>query len=385
MTYIKNFGNRPTPGATIQGIVFKDLNADGVQQLASGEVGLPGIVVEVDETAGGALVGTATTNAGGGYTIAVDASHVNRLLTTKQQTPVQNGWECTSPSNCTHAPEYVASGGTYTKNFGERPIVTSNPATIHGFVFLDTDEDGVKDAGETGIPGQTVEVVDLTPTFELIGSATSAADGSYTITVPAAKTGQDLQTRQSTHRAGDTYTLPVNWTHAPEYVASGGDYTKSFGNNVVGVAPDITSFTVSGDTTLSESGIVVATATATWAGTAGTPGAMCTLSRNVPPSTGSMFTTNPFPFSNLTHTLTMTFSAAELLPVGSGGYANLSFKLTCDNRPGNGTGVDSMDATATFGRQAGSNQSNQSSNQTSNQTTNQGSGTNEVTTFCAAD
>ncbi|MFT3893585.1 MAG: SdrD B-like domain-containing protein [Anaerolineales bacterium] len=61
-------------------------------------------------------------------------------------------------------------------------VVLAGPTTasIGDFVWLDADADGVQDAGEVGVGGVTVQLYSSTGT--LIGTTTTAADGSYNFT-----------------------------------------------------------------------------------------------------------------------------------------------------------------------------------------------------------
>ena len=72
-------------------------------------------------------------------------------------------------------------GDSLHNDFGE--VV---PARVSGFVYLDNNLDGVFDGGDAPIPGAVVNISRLEPngTPVFVASTTTAADGSYSFTVP---------------------------------------------------------------------------------------------------------------------------------------------------------------------------------------------------------
>src|SRR5439155_915967 len=63
-------------------------------------------------------------------------------------------------------------------NFGDLP-----PASLAGYVYSDTDNDGVKDGGEAGIPGVTVTLTGTDDLGNPVNTSTmTGADGSYSFT-----------------------------------------------------------------------------------------------------------------------------------------------------------------------------------------------------------
>src|SRR5262249_16836462 len=74
------------------------------------------------------------------------------------------------------------------------------PASVSGFVYLDSNNNGVKDSGESGLPGATVT---LTGTNDL-GAAinivhTTGADGSYQFTSSPPRTSTLTSSRPGTY------------------------------------------------------------------------------------------------------------------------------------------------------------------------------------------
>ena len=63
------------------------------------------------------------------------------------------------------------------------PTRTQTPISIGNFVWDDLDADGIKDAGEPGMAGVTVQLWNSTKT-QLIASAVTNASGNYTVVAP---------------------------------------------------------------------------------------------------------------------------------------------------------------------------------------------------------
>ncbi len=83
----------------------------------------------------------------------------------------------------THLVQLAAGQDVTDINFGNQPIVPSEPGTISGVKFDDDNANGVQDAGEAGLPGFTI-YLDANNNGRLDTGETStvtAADGSYTL------------------------------------------------------------------------------------------------------------------------------------------------------------------------------------------------------------
>jgi LPXTG-site transpeptidase (sortase) family protein len=168
----------PTPTQVpgrINGVVFTDLNANGVQD--PGELGIGGVTVTLYDNLGG-IVGTQVTAADGsfdfpnlapgGYSV-VETDPLGYLSTTNNNVPVT-----------------VPAGGTVPVNFGDRRITGGTPSTIQGIVFNDVNGDGVRDAGETaGLADAIVELFNEGGT-RIGGPFTTDSTGLYSFTVTGA-------------------------------------------------------------------------------------------------------------------------------------------------------------------------------------------------------
>ena len=160
-------------GATIGDFVWRDLNGDGVQD--AGETGIAGVTVELVDGSGN-VVATTTTDASGlylfedvipgTYTVRVDASTLPADATIA--TFDLDGLATLHEASVTVA----AREQRLDVDFGYQA-----PASIGDRVWLDTNGDGVQDAGETGIAGVTVELRDASGT--VIATTTTGADGEY--------------------------------------------------------------------------------------------------------------------------------------------------------------------------------------------------------------
>jgi uncharacterized repeat protein (TIGR01451 family) len=163
----------PSLNDTICGIVFNDLNGNGVQD--AGESGIAGAYIYVGNY-------PAYTDSFGHYTTVVPAGSYDVMYCP------QNGNTVTVPvssnsgvlNNC---PVYVVNisgtGGTHCGyNFG----VQNNNVNICGKVFFDTNNNSTQDNGETGISGVHVYITRSNGT---IYHAYTSQTGQYCVTVPA--------------------------------------------------------------------------------------------------------------------------------------------------------------------------------------------------------
>lgn len=136
----RDFGN--VQAGTISGKVWNDLDAGADQD--AGEPGLAGWTVFIDDDIDGVLdagetFATADTN--GNYSIT--GLRPGNIYWVREV--LQAGWECTYPATSTHL-VYLSANQTYTADFGN-----NLPTGISGTVWEDLDGDGVRDAGEPGL------------------------------------------------------------------------------------------------------------------------------------------------------------------------------------------------------------------------------------------
>jgi large repetitive protein len=203
----QNFGETRS---SISGKVFLDTANDNVY--TAGENGVSGVTVRLYNAAGTVLLATTTTDAAGNYSFHNLAPATYRVLETQPSglTDDADSLGAGNVGGTVGADQFtnivLGSGVQATGyNFGETGV------TLSGAVYVDTNENGVRDAGEPGIPGVTMSLqvnvcvsgsfyqphtvsggcsAGYSPGWYNAGSlglattntATTAADGSYNFT-----------------------------------------------------------------------------------------------------------------------------------------------------------------------------------------------------------
>ncbi len=89
--------------------------------------------------------------------------------------------------------------GVQGNNTDTDPVAVSLSASVAGTIWEDTDHDRALDAGETRVPGWTVELLDSTDT--VVGSAITDSSGAYLISNIIPGTGYQIQFREPTNGA----------------------------------------------------------------------------------------------------------------------------------------------------------------------------------------
>ncbi|WP_280523915.1 SdrD B-like domain-containing protein, partial [Nitrosomonas aestuarii] len=180
-----NFGEvlPPPEPASISGFVYCDDNDDGVKD--AGEVGLNNVTIQLLNAAG-VVISTTTTAADGSYSFTGLDAGTYSVVEPTQPAGKNDGKETAGSTggntdvNETISQITVNAGENSTdNNFGE-VLPPPEPASISGFVYCDDNDDGVKDAGEVGLNGVTIQL--LNAAGVVISTTTTAADGSYSFT-----------------------------------------------------------------------------------------------------------------------------------------------------------------------------------------------------------
>jgi uncharacterized repeat protein (TIGR01451 family) len=137
-------------GNTITGQVYKDSNADGL--LDPNEAPVPGVLITLkdangndidsDPTTPGVQPTTTTTASDGTYNFPNLPAGNYRVVETQP-----NGLGSSTPNS---VPVDVRTGNPTTVRFGD------TPSSISGVVYIDTNNNGLQDAGEAGIAGVIV-------------------------------------------------------------------------------------------------------------------------------------------------------------------------------------------------------------------------------------
>ncbi len=200
-----NFGELAP--ASISGFVYVDTDNDGVQE--TGETGISGVTVTLSGTddLGNAVSATTTTDGTGAYSFTGlrPSNASGYTLTETQPVTFLDGKETAGTAGgsvVNNAVSQTISGivlgsgiNSTDNNFGEL-----EPASISGFVYADTDNDGTKETGENGISGVEVTLsgtddlgntVSLTTTTDGTGAYSfgNLRPGTYTVTETTQPTG----------------------------------------------------------------------------------------------------------------------------------------------------------------------------------------------------
>jgi large repetitive protein len=163
-----NFAFQPDPLAVLTGLIWVDLDGDGLR--AEGEPGLPDValVLTNDE-----FSAEAQTAADGTYTLPDLPPDTYRLT-------LQNVPEGLTPSFDPDGAgdgttEIVLSEAGATADFGYQP---TSPGSISGRLWLDVTNFGQRDSGEEGLAGAVIELLDADGA--LLAAVTLAAAGDFT-------------------------------------------------------------------------------------------------------------------------------------------------------------------------------------------------------------
>ncbi len=178
-----NFGN--WQAAEIHGAKWNDLDADGVWD--AGEPGLAGWTIYLDQNGNGELDDgepSTETLADDPATTEIDETGMYAFIDLFQgdyivREVLQEGWDQSSPAGGAYVLTLAPGDILLEQDFGNYQL-----ASISGHKWNDADVDGVWDAGEPPLEGQTI-YVDLDNDGQWDDpdepSAVTASDGSYTI------------------------------------------------------------------------------------------------------------------------------------------------------------------------------------------------------------
>ncbi|MBN1888836.1 MAG: carboxypeptidase regulatory-like domain-containing protein [Thermoflexales bacterium] len=202
---VVNFGDRGI--GTIGGVVFNDLNGDGVQGI--GEDGLVSVTLRLLQS--GLPISTTTTNSFGSYSFPALAVGV---YTVQEVDPP--GYVSTTPNELGVS---ILPGSSGQADFGDQQV-----GTISGIVYNDVNGNGTSDPGESGIAGVTIQ---LRQSDSTLSTTTTTLTGTYIFTDVQA----GLYTVRETDLVGYVSTTPNDVT-VP--VAVGGSATASFGDQEQG-------------------------------------------------------------------------------------------------------------------------------------------------------
>ena len=256
-----NFAETPAPvynAGSISGYVFADANNNGT--FDTGETGIAGVTVKLTGTDinGNAVnLSTASASDGSYHFTSVAASNAAGYSITEIQPAAYGDGKTTvaagNPGSASSSKPVAAGGadvigkvvlpvngtlGGY--NFGE--IASS---TVSGYVYIDVNKNGVKDAGDGGIAAVTVTLTGIDVNGAAVNLSTStAADGSYAFgkLLPSGPAGYTV-----------TETQPIGYQDGKTTIAAGNPGAATSGKPVAGGAADtISGIVVASGVTLAD-------------------------------------------------------------------------------------------------------------------------------------
>lgn len=152
--------------ASISGVIFIDTDTNGEQ--GPGEAGIPGVTVIITwDGPDGPVTITVETAADGSWSI--DQLPAGDYTVEIDQSTVPDGLVATTPTDDSLS---VANGETAATQAGFVPA-----ASIGDTVWSELNGDGTQGAGEPGVPGVTVTLVD--PDGNVVATTVTDADGMY--------------------------------------------------------------------------------------------------------------------------------------------------------------------------------------------------------------
>ncbi len=153
-------------GAAVVGVVYRDLNRDGTQQ--GGDVGIANVTVTLRDAGNTTTIATTTTAADGSFLFA-GISAGNYVVVESQ--PAGYG---SSPSSPDTLPIVIPPGGGTTAAFAD------TLSTLAGSVYVDLDNDGVRDAGEPGLSGISIQLTGTDAAAQAVNrTATTDSTGAF--------------------------------------------------------------------------------------------------------------------------------------------------------------------------------------------------------------
>jgi uncharacterized protein (DUF2141 family) len=220
----------------VSGVKFDDRDGNGVRD--SGEPGLGGVEIRVRDEETGIFFSTITFPDG---TYRLCGLTAGRSFRVTELPPF--GFSQTGPRDRRISRRVIARDLGYFIEFCERDISgldfgnSLTPNAIGGVKFEDFDADGVRDAGEPGLPGVTIQLTPATVVGPTLNATTDAA-GNFLFTEVLAGT----YTLSEVVPTGFTQTAPIPPGTIAVTLASGGSSL----NNVFGNFRGLLTGTVSG-------------------------------------------------------------------------------------------------------------------------------------------
>ncbi len=256
LTYDFGYAEAATNDASVGDRIWLDADGDGVQD--GGENGINGVTVDLLDN-GGNVVASQITSGNGNYLFdnLAAGNYSVRVVTATLPAGLAQTYDLDGTGTANIASFALAQSQNRTDvDFGYRQPPA--PGSLGDRVWSDLDGDGVQDAGEVGINGVTVRLLDGTNT--VVATQVTSGDGNYTFgnlaagsytvvvdstTLPAGfGPTYDLDGVATPHRATATVAAGQNRTdvdfgyrtHDTETCAQGSFNNPAYGSNPDGHA-----------------------------------------------------------------------------------------------------------------------------------------------------
>ena len=233
---LQDFGyvEPPPAPAEIGDTVWFDADRDGTQNV--GEVGIPGVSVQLIDSSG-AVVGTRVTDQDGKYlfTGLAPGAYSVRVLAGTLPAGYEQTYDLDGTLDGTSVEQLDAGESNLTHDFGYVELV----GEIGDTVWFDTDADGTLNGGESGISGVDVTLVDADGVN--YGTLTTGADGTYLFTgLPAGTFTATVNPATLPDGVTQTYDFSgdLDNTSVTSITAGGQDLDQDFGYRILGALGD---------------------------------------------------------------------------------------------------------------------------------------------------
>jgi subtilisin-like proprotein convertase family protein len=193
--------------ATVHGVKFEDLDADGVRD--AGEPGLGGWTIYADDNQNGFLdvedPQAVTAPDTGAYSLTLSGGPPRFPIDHTIAEVQQPGWRATTPVGGSEVVTLIFSSNI-TLDFGN-----SRSVIVAGTKYDDQDADGMRDAAEPGLEGWTVyhDANDNNAPDAGEAAAVTGADGGYRLGMPAPAGESGTYTVREIGQAGWRQTAPA--------------------------------------------------------------------------------------------------------------------------------------------------------------------------------
>ena len=169
--------------AQLGGTVFSDLNRDLIQA-SSGEPGIANVAITLtgkDSTETPVSLST-TTDASGNYLFTgLNASDsAGYTVTESSVSGYYHEGEVVGSTGGSHATQTITTVLTSSSSSTGNNFAEELPTAISGFVYVDANNNGVDDAGETALSGVSLHYIGITDIGGVVsGTTTTSSTGAY--------------------------------------------------------------------------------------------------------------------------------------------------------------------------------------------------------------